>query len=128
MVQIVSQMPNYCQLAKSSHDSLNKPKYGLKNWHDPKNLQEVDNVAICGEVTNPIGRSSDTYNNPACLYLAYKSNYPDGTKITKIKLHFTQKVTSLASSQADSTFPKFNGPKITIYNENTNEGSYHPPS
>ncbi|MGI6565608.1 hypothetical protein [Methanosphaera sp.] len=128
MVQVISKTPDWCQLAKSSKDALNKPQYGLKNWHDPVNLQNMDTVATCGEVTNPIGRAKDTYNNPACLYFAFQSNYPDGTKVTKIKLHYTQKVTSLASSQADNTFPKFNGPKITIYNQNTNAGSYTPPS
>lgn len=128
MVQVISKTPDWCQLAKSSKDALNKPKYGLKNWHDPDNLTKTDVVATCGEVTNPIGRANDTYNNPACLYFAFQSNYPEGTKVTKIKLHYTQKVTSLASSQADSTFPKFNGPKVTIYNQNTNAGSYTPPS
>lgn len=120
----MTQYSNYINEILDDIPLKDNPKYGLKFWRNKDNLQKKGSISSCGEVNSPIAGKNGTFKNPAALYMGFKFNFPTGTVVEKIIVHYTHQTVSLNSSQAADTFPTFAGPKISLYNANIQHNKY----
>lgn len=92
-------------------------KFPWKHWDNLENLKS-NNVAYCvkkGNGSIATRSANPGYNTPAPIVLKdFKFSIADGTIIEKVIVHYAHQKFSDSASQANATFPIFDGPKITL--------------